>query len=225
MGTDDLFKKRKGKKKKRKEQIREMQPYRYLIVCEGKKTEPKYFEGIKRKIDKKYRDRVVVNKINLDIKGLGKNTETLVEDALKFRSLSKIPYGHVWVIFDKDDFSDQQFNSAVYKAIDNDLKVGWSNESIELWFLLHFEYLNTALQRYQYIEKLSQYFSQNNISNGTYEKNLDDIFEILCEYGDIEEAISRGKKLEELYCSESEAKRNPCTTVYKLVEELIDYIK
>ncbi|MBZ4647442.1 MAG: RloB protein, partial [Clostridia bacterium] len=51
MGSDDLFKKRKGAKKKRKESIRERAPYRYLIVCEGGKTEPNYFEGIKRKVE------------------------------------------------------------------------------------------------------------------------------------------------------------------------------
>ena len=29
-------------------------PANYLIVCEGKKTEPNYFNGLKRKINEKY---------------------------------------------------------------------------------------------------------------------------------------------------------------------------
>jgi hypothetical protein len=69
MGTDDLFKKRRGEKKRRSENIRCIAPYRYLIVCEGEETEPNYFRGIKEKIEKVYRDKIdVKSKIELDIK-------------------------------------------------------------------------------------------------------------------------------------------------------------
>lgn len=43
MGFDNLHKKRQGNLKKRKENIKEVEPLRFLIVCEGKKTEPNYF--------------------------------------------------------------------------------------------------------------------------------------------------------------------------------------
>ena len=146
MESDDLFKKRKGAKKKRKESIRERVPYRYLIVCEGGKTEPNYFEGIKRKVEVKYRDKIdVKNKIELEIKGTGRNTENLVDYTIKLRSLSEIPYGHTWVVFDKDDFTDEQFNNAIRKAENSNINVAWSNESIEMWFVLHFEYLHSAI--------------------------------------------------------------------------------
>lgn len=49
MGSDDLFKKRKAKSvkdTKRKSARREAYD-RVLIVCEGTKTEPYYFEGLK----------------------------------------------------------------------------------------------------------------------------------------------------------------------------------
>lgn len=69
-------------------------------------------------------------------------------------------YGHVWVIFDKDNFSDDQFNSAIEQACRKGYYIGWSNEAIELWFLLHFEYLNAGITREQYCEKLTKYFKQ-----------------------------------------------------------------
>lgn len=47
MGSDDFFKQRKGNKKMRKEESKKLAPYRYLIVCEGTKTEPNYFKSIK----------------------------------------------------------------------------------------------------------------------------------------------------------------------------------
>jgi hypothetical protein len=38
--ADQIFKKRKGQKIKRKAAEKEIAPFRYLIVCEGEKTEP-----------------------------------------------------------------------------------------------------------------------------------------------------------------------------------------
>lgn len=230
MGTDDLFKKRKGIKKKRKESTRQLIPYRYLIVCEGKKTEPNYFTGIKRKIDTIFKDKVDVrnSKIDLDIQGTGRNSENLVNYALKIKSLSGIPYGHVWVVFDRDDYSDEQFNNAIIKATDNGIKVAWSNEAIELWFLLHFEYLDAAIHRHQYIDKLNEYFRLHNVNGGKYEKNLPDIFDILCQAGSVQDAIHRSRKLYEFHCdqgNDTHCCKNPCNTVFSLVEELIEYIE
>lgn len=227
MGTDELFQKRKGIRKKRKESIKRVSPYRYLILCEGKKTEPNYFRGIKRKIEEKFKNKVDVKDIPLtiDIEGTGRNTGSLVDFALRTSSLAEIPYGHVWVVFDRDDFTDEQFNNSIIKASDNGLKIAWSNESIELWFLLHFEYLNSAINRNQYIEKLSNYFIKYNVNRGKYEKNLEEIYDILYEIGDINFAISNSKKLCETYSENfTDASKNPCTTVYLLVEELLSYL-
>jgi len=228
MGTDDIFKNRKGMRKKRKEDNLARKPYRYLIVCEGKKTEPNYFEGIKQRIDIKYKDYFdIFNRIEIDIDGKGRSTQDLVNYAIKKRSLSEVPYGHTWVIFDKDDFTEEQFNNAIRQAIDNDMKVGWSNESIELWFLLHFEFINTPINRQQYIEKLNKHFKRLGINKGEYKKNMDDIFEILMSKGNVNNAINWSKKLVENYkCNNifSESKMNPCTVIYELVEELLEYL-
>ena len=50
MGTDDLFKKRRESRKKRKHEIKTPKANSYLIVTEGKCTEPYYFEGLKKRI-------------------------------------------------------------------------------------------------------------------------------------------------------------------------------
>jgi len=44
LGSDDLHKKRQKKRRKDKIETRKVIPYRYLIVCEGEKTEPNYFK-------------------------------------------------------------------------------------------------------------------------------------------------------------------------------------
>lgn len=226
--ADQIFKKRKGKRIKRKEAIKEIAPFRYLIVCEGKKTEPNYFKGIKKLINSKYGDKIVVEDIKVDrieIDGTGRNTQDLVKYALKKRKNAEIPYGHVWCVFDKDSFTEEQFNNAISQCNDNDIEVAWSNEAIELWFLLHFEYLNTGINRTQYIIKLNQYFKANCINNGKYEKNLENIYEILVEYGDIEVAVKNAKNLHKKYNElDSPSKRNPSTHVFALVEDLFEYL-
>lgn len=228
MGTDNLFRKRRGIKKRRKENIRERAPYRYLIVCEGGKTEPNYFEGIRKMLDEKHKDKIDVKvRIELDIEGTGRNTEDLLNYAKKISSLSEILYGHVWLIFDRDDSTCEQFNNTITKAQNADMEVGWSNEAIELWFLLHFEYLDSAIHRYKYIDKLNHYFKKHGIGKGKYEKNLDNIFEILSEYGDINQAIRNAEKLREFYREQevdNEFYMNPCTTVDQLVGELLGYL-
>lgn len=227
MGSEDLFKKRKREKKKRRENNRLMAPSRYLIVCEGEATEPNYFEGIKLKINSRYNvSKNSISKIELTIHGTGRNTNDLVEFVKEMVNKSSLGYGHVWIIYDKDDFSDDQFNSSIQQAESCGYNVGWSNEAVELWFILHFEYLNSGIQRGKYCDKLSEYFESFGL--GRYEKNRTDIFDVLGKYGEVEKAIERAKQLIKVHnesCISSPGKMLPATKVYKLVEELLEYIK
>ena len=76
-------------------------PANYLIVCEGKKTEPNYFNGLKRKINEKYGNKVDVLIPNIDVKGTGMNTTSLVKYTQKTVNHANKVYGQVWVVFDK----------------------------------------------------------------------------------------------------------------------------
>lgn len=58
---------------KRKPEIKPVRK-RFLIVCEGSKTEPNYFESVKRLL--------VKNTVEIKIEGVGKNTLSLLEHAL-----------------------------------------------------------------------------------------------------------------------------------------------
>ncbi len=74
MGTDNLFWKKKKELEKRKSRNRGVLPIRFLIVCEGEKTEKYYFEAWHRKI----------SSVKIRIEGCGKNTLSLVEKTLDF---------------------------------------------------------------------------------------------------------------------------------------------
>ena len=107
MGTDDLFKKRRIERKKRSHDFRIPKANSYLIVTEGTKTEPLYFNGLKKRILESIGGTVDVVEIpQIDIHGGGRATEKIVEITEEYVSSAKVIYQNIWVIFDKDDFLD-----------------------------------------------------------------------------------------------------------------------
>lgn len=220
MSDKNYFKNKRLYDGKRNRRKRVLQPYNYLIVCEGTKTEPNYFKSIKNIIESKYR-----TEISITIKGTGRNTLSLVEYTEKVINRASADYTEIWIVMDKDDFPSTNFDNSIMQAKSKGYKIAWSNEAIELWFLLHFEYMNSAVIRSQYNDKLTNYFIQNGL--GKYKKNSTNIFDILEKYGDRNFAISNAKKLQELHNNndvKSFSKMNPSTTLYLLIEELYKYI-
>ncbi len=201
MGTDDLFKKAREKRETRKSLNKNILD-NILILCEGEKTEPNYFNSIKRK----YR------LLNVDIRGLGSNTDKITETAIK----NYKDYSQVWCVFDRDSFGAQHFNRAfqMVKKYKN-INIAYSNQAFELWYLLHFNYYNTGISRKRYYELLS------NLLGKKYKKNSTEIYELICEKEDT--AIKNAKKLLKSYSECNPEKNNPSTTVFKLVEELNKY--
>lgn len=104
---------------------------RFLVVCEGEKTEPNYF--------KRFR---VPGRI-VDVYGAARNTVSLVRETLRLRDLEK--YDQVWCVFDKDSFPSQNFNAAITLARAHNIGVAYSNEAFELWYLLHFDYHQSGI--------------------------------------------------------------------------------
>lgn len=75
MGSDDLFKKRKKKREKRKHEFITPRANSFLIITEGEKTEPLYFKGIQNLIKEKIGGAIdVVEAPIIDIHGEGKAT-------------------------------------------------------------------------------------------------------------------------------------------------------
>lgn len=96
----------------------------------------------------------------------------------------------------------------------------WSNQCIELWFLLHFSFLQSDLHRNEYFSKLNKCLKT--LSVGEYSKNRDDIFKLLRPYMDT--AISNAKSLNEINRDKLPSKSAPGTKVYELIEKLKPYL-
>lgn len=185
----------------RKVGIKELRE-RFLIVCEGDKTEPNYFRCFR------------VPKDVIDVRGFGFNPSKLVEKAKELKSQGD--YDQVWCVFDRDDWPKQDFNNAIANASREGFKIAYSNEAFELWYVLHFEFLNTGLPRKDYIDKLDK------LLKSKYKKNSDLIYE---EIENLQSAaIKRAKSLLQQYSPQNPENDNPSTTVHLLVEELNKFI-
>ena len=196
MGSENLFWKRKRRLERSINQ-RCKRPS-ILIVCEGQKTEPEYFKSFP------------VTSLDVHVMGTGYSTKSLVEVAIEKNKESKQEatlYDQVWCVFDKDSFSKQDFNGAIQKAESNGLKVAYSNEAFELWYVLHFEYLTAAITRKRYNSKLTAHLKRK------YEKNDPNMYETLLSQQF--KAVKHSKRLLKQYVStQNPADKTPATTVF-----------
>lgn len=199
-----------------------IKPEYHLIITEGKNTEPAYFKAIRDTINRSYRER-----IQLEIIGEGENTLNLLEKAKARARRSPNEYKHVWIVYDTDDFpaKDIDETASLCKKTEKDETVYhaiWSNQCIELWFLLHFSYMHSDLHRVEYWPKLSEALKER--SAGTYAKDREDMFSIL--RPNMQDAISNAKKLD----AENKRRRlppskaAPGTKIYELIEKLQPYL-
>ena len=99
---------RKASQESRLFEVRDERQY-FLIVCEGEKTEPGYFESLKSHLPNGI--------LTINIIGAGDNTLNLVDIALGLREEAENQaredetqrsYDQIWVVFDKDSFPAQR---------------------------------------------------------------------------------------------------------------------
>lgn len=107
------MKSKESKANRKKSNFLQVAPANYLIVCEGKQTESNYFNGLKKAINEKYGNKVEVLIPSIDVKGTGMNTTSLVKYTQKIINYSHKIYVQVWVVFDKDDYNDEQCDSVI----------------------------------------------------------------------------------------------------------------
>ena len=212
---------RNNNRSRNKVATKKLAPPNYLIICEGKETEPNYFNGLKQKINEKFEDKIRIIVPSIKVKGTGLNTESLVKYAKQYINQSPKVYGQVWVVFDKDDYTDEKFNNAIKL---NEYNSAWSNPNFEIWLLSHFKKIDIPLSKNDALKELKKQFQNSNL--GKYSKNDKEIFEKITKDNRLETAIKNSKEIyEQLKSISSEASKNPCTTVFMLVEDLNEYLK
>lgn len=190
-----------------------------LIVCEGENTEPTYFRQFR------------LSSATIKAVGEGFNTISLMNRAIQLANQKK--YEQVWCVFDKDDFSNDDFNSAIILADKNNFMTAYSNQAFEYWIILHFDdHQGGGMHRNQYDKKINSLLNPFKINyDGSKSKIVtDELFEILDgideKYNKARKllAIERAKRNYDKFNHSSPATEESSTTVFKLVEELLKYV-
>ncbi len=188
------------------------QKRKILIACEGNnKKEKNYFNNFE------------TNQKNYNITyAKGNNTDPLrlvqmLIKGIKELELDLTTNDNAYLVFDTDMNPNKNkiINEAIKLAKENNIKVITSTPSIELWFLLHYEYTTANMNNNDVIKKLKKYYPK-------YEKNINIYKEI---NQNTNKAITRAKKLEKFQLESGKkigtVEANPNTEMYKIVEELL----
>lgn len=211
----------KMKQKESKMDTKYQLPPYTLIVSEGVKTEPLYLNGLVDKINAQY--KALVKEKHILVYGTGRNTKGLlkyVDKRIENGEWDK--YENVWLVYDKDDFPEDDFDNTQFSAEgrkNSRIRVAWSNESFELWLLLHFQDYDADNGRMVYIEKLNQYMD--------YSKTREDLYEVVTDLGSLENAKKRARNQYNNFVDKgiiTPSKMIPSTRVYELIEELEKYL-
>jgi hypothetical protein len=180
---------------------------RFLIVCEGTKTEPAYFR------ETKILDRSLIE-LELSAEGVPK---TLVERAVRMKREAAVRarsqkdenlnYDHVWCVFDVDEHPFVP--EAKQQARANGIEVAVSNPCFELWALLHFSDQRAHIERGKLHHECKRYMPG-------YEKQLPSSqLHLLYDF-----AVQRAKDLDKWQTTRGCEEANPSTGVYRLMEQI-----
>jgi hypothetical protein len=225
MGTDDIFKKSKAKRatsKLLKRQVGNIDTLkRVLVVSEGKKTEPIYFDYLVSKLK--------LTSADIEVMGSKKSCPLeVVKYAKELFDISiekGIKYDMIFCVIDRDThFHYGDALSFINTLSKYNFYAINSVPCFEYWLLLHFAYttkpfsktMNKSICEALISDELKKYLPN-------YEKNISLLEEKQINYildeNTIKKAIEHSKKVLE-YCDSSNTD-NPSTRIHEMVEKFL----
>ena len=197
-----------------------------MIACEGICSEPNYINGLvlNEKINRKIANGTVV-KITPHQHS---DPYGVLQDLLGSPNYES--YDELWIVIDRDEVelkrkgfgghTEENFQKALKESKEHGVKVACSNPCFELWIVLHFEYRDTAcsrgdIQKKALVKINSILPKEKQLKKVENLKSLENLYNLLKDRVDI--ARRNAKKLR----SNEEAKANPSTGMYKLLDSLL----
>jgi RloB-like protein len=215
MGSDDIFERRKAKTLLRKKHSKSL-GRKFLIICEGSKTEVNYFEDL--------RDALNLSQETVQIKYVGSDPVTIVKKAVQLFDAEKKKEGafnQVYCVFDGEHESSVHAVSQVNDHCEagKPFHAITSTPCFEFWLLLHFSYTDKPFHCVGKKSICDQVVAELRLQQDfkNYEKKTR-VYSLLAQLTD--QAIKNAQKLEK--CSQSQ---NPSTHVHHLVLVLRELAK
>ena len=150
---------------------------------------------------------------------VGGNALRIVEEAMVQRQNLQRSYDNYWIVFDRDDTSNADFEKAILFAQKDGFNVAFSVEAFEIWWLFHFEKMEGRISRKSYARLLKYYMPEYTAHEKGEEQGRRIWFHL---FAKLQVAITNAKEVHQQYDSTNSAYTNSVTSVYLLVESLIE---
>ena len=220
MGRDNAPQERQRKELERKRKASRALCDRILIVSEGSKTEPLYFDEIRVDL------RLPATNVTVTPSQTGTEplqvvqyAKELFETGNEYKGIKPRAFEQVYAVFDRDDhktyFNALRLAESLDRKLKNDdkklvtFKAIASVPSFELWLLLHYEHVQAPLHRDEAMRRLKQHVPG-------YDKGAGNAFAATCEY--LTDAIQRAESLAARFTADTAPE--PYTDIVSLVKVL-----
>lgn len=155
----------------------------YFIMTDTNRTEYNYLKGLYDALPEEV-------KRHINIRVVRGRTETLVDECRDAVNMTS-QYTDPWVVLDKDENFDADFDAWIDKAERIGIHVGWSNPCIETWFSCYFGSMLDSPKSNRCCSRFGDLYRQR--VGEDYVKAEKDIYKKLCDSGDEKRAIERAK--------------------------------
>ena len=180
-----------------------------VIVCEGLETERIYFDGFNERFS-----RVHVKPIHSG----GTDARSIVKYAIEQKdnfNLSIEEGDELWCVFDVDDKEENEIKDMIEHGRSNGVEIALSNPSFELWYLLHFIYRESGINRFEVERMLKDQYIPDYTKNRDYNGTL---------FLLTDEAIGNAERLnvfqENMGINLDSKMSNPSSQVFRLVRAI-----
>jgi hypothetical protein len=181
-----------------------------LIVCEGKETEPNYFDGLKRDEPTRRHFAITIKR------GKGGSRHQIAQFAVERKNDPSADYDQVWCVMDVEGPETQEaMQQALSLLNSNSITPAISNPAFEVWMLAHFEKTGSMfLNCDAVIARLNKHWQQHFSTD--YDKTDERIYWRIRTFSD--QAVQNAKWVrEQHHANDCIIDCNSATDVYRLV--------
>jgi hypothetical protein len=175
-----------------------------VIVCEGKETEPNYFESLRQKFR--------LSTLNIRVVSGKGSPARIVDCAIAEKRKLGEPTDEVWCVFDTENPNENPtLKDAIEKAKKTKLNLAISNPSFEYWYFIHFECSSRPFANGQEMKRVLKTHIPDYEESANVFPKVDNLTLT---------AIKNAEKLRKQSHRSWELFPNPSTSVDKLVQEI-----
>lgn len=182
----------------------------YFVVTDTEETEKNYLYGLRDSLPQELRGRIV-------IKVSSAKTEELVA-ACEQADIDP-QYRQCWIVFDRDRV--MTFDKIIADAASKDIKVGWSNPCIEIWFDAYFGRMPVVQDSVSCCKGFAALYEKH--TGQEYEKSNQQIYAMLKKFGKEDDAIKLAESCLQAHLKDGKripSQMCPGTTLHHLVNEI-----